>query len=410
VTYETPSPEMGSSTPVNMDGWEVKLFKIITNSLNMTQTYVRTPKSFDANDLSDVVENFKRNEVDIAFGGVEFIEKMDWEGEVDTTSIYFIRRIRWYVPCYFKYPRWSSIYKMFSPQLWVCLILSLVVTSSIISLIARYERAYSKSPDYWAMTKSLTCVWAVVLAVTAPASPHNVSVRAVFLAWIIFSLAVDTIFQTFLTTFLTESGYEPPIRTIDQMLASKIKYGFHPVFEELYNESDEVNSHIILSNRVPCPSTRDCLKWAQDYKNISVILDEVDIEEKLTTLTLIDENSKPVICPLDDGIVVTVNHAMMMRVGDPLLGRINEIIQRVVEAGLFMQWKKWTFDNIKIGSDALRSGTVLEEYYSFTLEHLQPAFYLLLMGYCISTLIFLLELAHHLVIHLRRSAFNKHHG
>ena len=190
------------------------------------------------------------------------------------------------------------------------------------------------------MTKSLTCVWAVILGVTAPALPHKATVRAVFLAWLIFSLAVNNVLQTFLTTFLTESGYEPPIHNIDQMLASKIKYGYHPSFDYIYDFADDANSHIIRENRVLCPNTRACLKWALDYKNISMILADLSIEEKYFTSSLMDENSKPLICPLDDGILMTIYYAMMMRMGYQLLGRIDEIIQRVVEAGLFMQGKK----------------------------------------------------------------------
>jgi len=34
----------------------------------------------------------------------------------------------------------------------------------------------------------------------------------------------------------------------------------------------------------------------------------------------------------------------------------------------------------------------LEEYYSFNLYHMQPALYLLLMGWCLSSLCFMFEL------------------
>jgi hypothetical protein len=395
VEYEQPtSRDTGSSTPVIKDGWEVRLFRVITNSLNMTQTYVPAPQSFVISNLDGLINSLKRDEADILFGGLESRGRWLWEDYLDTTSSYFTRRIRWYVPCAFKYARWSSIYRIFSPQLWLCLILSLAVTSSTISLVARHEGTYSTSPEYWAVTKSLTCTWAVILGVGAPALPHKASLRAVFLAWLFFSLAINTLFQTSLTTFLTESGYELPIKDIDQMLASKIKYGYHPIFDNVYNESDDAYSPIILRNRVLCQNMSTCLKWALDYKNISIILDEVDIEEKYSSSSVMYENSKPLICPLDDGNVVIINNAMMMRVGDPLLERINEVIQRVVEAGLFMQWKNSHFDELKMRSGTLRSYSLLDDYYNFTLEHMHPAFYLLLMGFCISTLILLLELAH----------------
>ena len=149
---------------------------------------------------------------------------------------------------------------------------------------------------------------------------------------------------------------------------------------------------------------------ALDYKNISLILDEVGIEEKFSSSSLMDENSKPLICPLHDGIVATLNYAMIMRVGNPLLERIDEIIQTVVEAGMFMQWKKLHFDKLKIQSRTIGRYSLLGDYYSFTLEHMQPAFYILLMGFCISTVVFLLELANHNILHLRKCVFRKKRG
>jgi hypothetical protein len=410
VIYETPSPDKRSSTPVIKDGLEVRLFRIITNSLNMTPTYLRPPNSFKTANLYDVVDIFTRDEADIVFGGLESRGRWSWEKNIDTTSGYFTRRLRWYAPCAFKYPRWSSIYRIFSLQLWVCVTLSLAVISSTVSLIARYGHNYSKSPDHWSVTKSLTCAWAVMLAVAAPALPHKTSVRVVFLAWLFFSLAFDTVFQTFLTTFLTESGYQHPIQNIDQMLASKIKYEYHPILDYIYNENDDVNSRIIRTNRVLCLNYSVCFKWAHDYKNISIILDEVDIEEEFAGSSLMDKNSKPTICSLDDGIVMTVHIAMMMHVGDPLLERIDEIIQRVVQAGLFMQWKKLHLNMIKIRAGKLHSYSLLDDYSNFTMEHMQPAFYLLLMGLCISTLIFLLELAHHRALGFRRSVSDIERG
>jgi hypothetical protein len=193
------------------------------------------------------------------------------------------------------------------------------------------------------------------------------------------------------------------------MLASKIKYGYHPILDDMFNETDDVNSHIILENRVRCPDGKVCLKWAEDYKNISIILEDADVEEKYSNSSLMDENTKPLICPLDDGFTITVNIVMTMSVGDPLLERIDEIIQRIVEAGIFMQWKKSHFDKIKIRSGKIHSYSLLD-YYSFTLEHMQPAFYMLLMGFCVSTVILLLELANHLFKRLKSSFFKKKVG
>jgi hypothetical protein len=84
----------------------------------------------------------------------------------------------------------------------------------------------------------------------------------------------------------------------------------------------------------------------------------------------------------------------MMRMGDPLLERIKDIIDSVVEAGIFMQWKKSHFDNMKVRARVIRSNSPLNNYYSFTMKRMHHAFYLLLMGYALSTSIFTLNGGH----------------
>jgi hypothetical protein len=382
-----------SSRPLYEDGWEIRLFRIITNSLNMTEKYLPSPNSFEVqNEILEVVQSLISGKADIVFGGVESRARWAWQDYIDTTRSYFTRRIRWYVPCAFKHPRWNSIFRIFSRQLWFCLMMSLAVISFSVTLIARLGGIYSRV--YWTVTSSLTCAWAVILGVTAPALPRTDSVRVVFLAWIFFSLGMNAVFQSILTTFLTESGYEPPIENIDQMLASEIKYGYNPVFDCVYNESGDVHSSIILRNRVLCPIHAICVKWAYVYKNISLILDELSIEERYSSSSLMDENSKPLLCCLEDGVVMYGDSVMMMRMGDPLLERINDIIHRVVEAGIFMQWKKSHFDNMKVRAGTIRSYRPLNNYYSFAMKHMHPAFYLLLMGYAVSTSVFILEIAY----------------
>jgi hypothetical protein len=399
-------PSMGRnsdpSRPLYKEGWEIRLFRIITNSLNMTETYLPSPSSFEVqNQILDAVQSLVSGQADIVFGGVESRARWAWQDYIDTTNSYFTRRIRWYVPCAFKHPKWNSIFRIFSRQLWFCVMASLAVISFSVTLIARFESNYSKV--YWTVTSSFTCAWAVLLGVTAPALPRTNSVRLVFIAWLSFSFDINAMFQSILTTFLTDSGYLPPIGNMDQMLASKIKYGYNPLFDCVYNESDDVHSSVILRNRVLCPIHAICVKWAYVHKNISLILDELSMEERYSGSSLMDENSKPLLCPLEDGVVMYGDSVMLMRVGDPLLERINEIIDRVVEAGIFMQWKKSHLERMKLRARAIGSYSPLNTYYGFAMKHMQPAFYLLLMGYVLSTSAFFIEIAYCRVRHLKRS-------
>lgn len=128
-----------------------------------------------------------------------------------------------------------------------------------------------------------------------------------------------------------------------------------------------------------------CLKWAAIYGNISLILDELSNEEQYDNSQLMDENSKPLLCRLDDGVIMEGNHVMMMGVGHPLLDGISDIIVRAVEAGIFRRRKKTQFDRTKVRARATGICSPLNCYYSFTVSHIQATFHLLLVCFCVIT-------------------------
>jgi len=55
------------------------------------------------------------------------------------------------------------------------------------------------------------------------------------------------------------------------------------------------------------------------------------------------ENSNPLLCRLEDGVVVHVTITVIMCHGDLMMRRVN-IIDRVVEAGLYIYWVSLEFN------------------------------------------------------------------
>jgi len=76
---------------------------------------------------------------------------------------------------------------------------------------------------------------------------------------------------------------------------------------------------------------------------------------------------------------------------DPLMKRVSEIIDRVVEAGIYNYWISLNMNLRKLYSRKSAIVHPLDGYYSFNLYHMQPAFYLLLMGWCLSVFCFMFE-------------------
>ena len=130
-------------------------------------------------------------------------------------------------------------------------------------------------------------------------------------------------------------------------------------------------------------------------------MDDRIAEEQYAKGNFVGENSEPMVCRLEDGIVYFTGLNMVMFHADPLMKRVNEIINRVVEAGLYKCWISISDNNFKLMYRKIALSHPLDGYYSFNLYNLQPAFYLLLFGLCLSVLCFIVELLYNYVLNKR---------
>jgi len=226
------------SSESDIKGLEMDLLRIILKQMNMTFLYVPTPEGFEIEEgsVNNLFSAMIAKEAYIALGLVE--RNLLYYTSFDFTNSYFTTRYRWYVPCPVKYPRWSSFFRILSGELWIVLIISIVFTAISTTLCGKYS-CTSEWQGYKTMTSSLTKVWAVILGVAVSTMPRTPSLRSLFLAWVCFSLAFSTVIQAFLTTFLIDSGYNPPIENMDGLFASGIKLAVSPILSFVFEIGDE---------------------------------------------------------------------------------------------------------------------------------------------------------------------------
>ena len=155
-------------------------------------------------------------------------------------------RVRWYVPCSVKYPRWSSIFRILSVELWLVLIISIVLATISITLVGRYS-CTAEWQGYKSLTSSLNKVWALLLGVSVSTLPHGSSLCSLLFCWVCFSLAFSTVFQAFLTTFLVDFGYKTPIDNMDELFASGIKLAYLPGYSYFFENGDESGASKVQS-------------------------------------------------------------------------------------------------------------------------------------------------------------------
>jgi hypothetical protein len=227
--------------------------------------------------------------------------------------------------------------------------------------------------------------------------PRTPSLRSLFVAWVFFSLAFNTVFQAFLTTFLTEPGNKPPIGNMDQLLASGIKFAYDPLLSDYLLHPSDWEYKEIVKNLANCPSYAVCLNWAKNHGNVSIFVNE----NNFYMFNFAFRESETLLCRLDDGVILPLILTMEMLHGDPLLRRVNEIIDRVVEAGIYNHWISLHLHQLHLHYRVISIVIPFEEYYSFNLYHMLPAFYLLLMGWCLSAISFVVELLYNHLVNKR---------
>jgi len=212
----------------NREGLEIKLPMVVLQQMNMTLVLVHSPEPGEIED--EALLNYllrclytKESYVTVGYMGIDSSVTSLFE----STNPYFFFRIRCYVPCSVKYPRWSSIFRILSVELWLVLIISVVIAAISTTLVGRYS-CTSEWQVYKTLTSSLTNIWVVILGVSVSTMPSARSLRSLFLAWVCFSVAFSTVFQAFLTTFLIDSGYKTPIQNMDELFSSGIKLAKPP--------------------------------------------------------------------------------------------------------------------------------------------------------------------------------------
>jgi hypothetical protein len=225
--------------------------------------------------------------------------------------------------------------------------------------------------------------------------PRAPSLRSLFLAWVCFSLAFNTVFQAYLTTYLVESGYKTHIQNMDELFASGIKLAYPPEYNYIFENGDETEVSKVQRNSVNCPSFEVCVDWAKNHRNASILLPDKFAAALYSLGELFGPNSEPLVCKLEDGVVYSSIPQMLMIPGDTLVKRFTEIFRNIFEAGLYKQYNSKYMYNIKIHFQKTAIFQQLYGYYSFNLYHMQPAFFLLLMGWCLSAFCFMFEVLYY---------------
>jgi hypothetical protein len=206
---------------------------------------------------------------------------------------------------------------------------------AIISIVFLAKFGFKEYETFRHSKDAITDIWALILGVSLSSLPRTTPLRLFFSAWVCYSLAINTVFQAYLTTFLVDPGNEKSITSIEEVVNSGIKYGFPSIFlDHNFNDKADPQAVEILENRIDCEDMVTCVLWTAKYRNISSICTSEFVEMLYYDSEYSDEFRGNQACALTETSVLVTDIVITLQKGSPFLDRVNEIIDRLVESGI----------------------------------------------------------------------------
>jgi hypothetical protein len=383
--------ESSENTVYKFRGLELEYLLLINEALNFTLSFSPAPSNISVSErIIWCITKLVARLVDVALGRIP----LDVLGGhyADVTIPYIFDALQWYVPCSKPALRTDKVLEMFNSSVWISMAVVLVLTSlvfwrtSIGSASSVLESHSYKTLQYCAYN-----VWSAFMAVSVPHFPRTTKLRILFLFYVCYCFAMNTVFQAFFTSFLVSPGYVKQIATLEDLKRSNLIHGVDESLEKFLSSLDYEKLDL---KKFVCPSHTACLTRLLTKRDITTMTLKIDAEYVLS-YGLHGLSGSKVLCTLNQKIV-PANTVMCLTKGHPLFDKFNEVIRRCMETGLVDKyWSELNF-NLSLKNmvrlrerDCEACGVV---YFVFSLSHLKVAFVVLGFGYMLCITVFVLEL------------------
>lgn len=264
---------------------------------------------------------------------------------------------------------------VFSLQTWLTLAFTLFITSLLWYLFAHC----GEKPVYRCFHRCLIDVFHLSMNTGLHILPSSNTLRILMITYVLYSMHVNSYFLGKLGSILTHPGFEKGITNIEELAESTVvrpfTYQHHRKLMLTLNDSiaQKLGKKVVNITSFDFISLFD---YMLKYKNTSLSSYESIIKYYAK------EQSK--LKTISGRYLLNMEATYATRRGHPLLDDVNRVIKQILEMGL---QKKWLSD-MSIRSFEKSNG---KTQIVLSLEHLQGAFIVLLIGYSISVVIFLLE-------------------
>jgi hypothetical protein len=373
--YWAPGTDM-----INNDGLIIRIFDTAAKLYGFKPEY----KSF-SQDYSE------KDTMEPDVFGPQPITKI-FSSQYDFMHSYFTDGLTWFVPQGGNIPRWLGPIRVFQPMMWL-LVLSVYSLCSFTfwalevfqSKNSIYQGEYSRITV--SFINMLRCILGTGIRET---SKGPVSVL-LFSLWLFYCMLIYTAYQSSLIGFLTKIGHYPTIKDVHELdgsgieLASMMRFWSENLRKELY-----VKESLTTKSIINCTlDTEQCFNQVAYEKNLAILGMKSNVEFEIFPRYW--HNGKPLIVPIQDNIN-DFQMVMYFDRGSKILKYVNNVSCRLRTAGIT---DRWLADIKVLARKETNFQEIDQDIMAMSLQHLQGAFYLLLIGLLLSLLVFVVQTVHH---------------
>jgi hypothetical protein len=385
--YKIPSNFHGCTvnlSAVRKDGIEDKYYSLYFLTHNITRNYV--------NGFPDVTPNFEKvftclrslwaRESEMVFGSLPLLTENISNAE--HIFPYFALKINWFVPCPKPLSRLQSISHIFSPSVWVAIVVVLFLVTVASCCLAKQSNDIR---SYTTMPSALYNIWSVTVGVSVTGRPRSLRLRVLFLVFVLYCSAISTIFQTFLTSVLVDPGYGNKLTSLDEILDSGIEFGYPLGLSVVFGVSSDLRHQEVFKRGERCSSYEKCIDKIRETGKYACFL---PVQFVQNYISIVHDRSS--ICLLNDDEYYFSFITTYVQNGSFFLESLNKFVTVSIESGMI---DKTVRESVFMSGPIRNDTDVSDGYFVFTLSHLRISFYILSLGYGIGFVLFLCEVFYH---------------
>nr|CAI5821960.1 unnamed protein product [Callosobruchus analis] len=379
------------------EGFEIELLGIIGKRLNIhfnitVSNSSEWGKEVTDNDYTGDLEAMYEH-MYLGIGNID--TGMGYEDDFVFSTSYHMEARSWVVPKARLVPKWRSFIAMFNLKIWGICLGSIFFYALMFYLTAKLSETVTA---YKKLDTALEASFKVILS-TSETQPKSDLTRMFFISLAVFGIILYSIYTVYLLKYLKnpirEHQYRRNFEIYDSSGNLRVGVGGIKRLKSLFNISEPQVRKIYDAYQVADSGKHDTVlywfKKVADERNIWTISNKLYSEYLLAhTKAVLNPDGSPKVFIFREKLM-TYSVSILARQGHPLIFMINRIIGQLMQGAIVQHLVDNQTSLIEIRK-AKNNKEGVAQFSALSIDHLQGAFALLIVGCSIAFVSFIIEL------------------